>query len=374
MIDYIRRHLVIKLFLTYLMVILIGIFVLAVTTQFTMSGAFNHHLEGMGRRMGWGSMTGGEQGQGFTMMHDLFIGFRAGFNEALIWAALTATVLALVVSLIFSRNVTAPVRAMMGASQRIAEGHYDERVQLNGLDELGQLACRFNQMAEKLEQVETMRRQLIGDVAHELRTPLTSIKGSLEGLMDGVLPANDTTFKTMHHEAERLSRLVDDLQELSRVETGAYKMDIKPIAVSHLVDTALHRLRQQFTNKDVSLTYNLPDDLPRVIGDEDRIGQIMINIVGNALQYTPIGGNVHVSAARQGGEVQISVKDTGIGIPSEHLPHIFDRFYRVDKSRSRRISGGSGIGLTIAKHLIEAHGGRIWAESEGKGQGSTFVP
>ncbi len=375
MIAYLRRHLGIKLFLSYLIVILVGVVILAGTTQFALPGAFERHMmrigTGIGQGMGPGMMNA--PGSGLGQAEELYLNFRASFNEALALAVFVSAALALVVSMIFSRGVIAPVQEMMSVSQRIAEGHYNERVQVRGEDELSQLARRFNTMAGQLEQIETMRRQLIGDVAHELRTPLTAIKGSMEGLMDGVLPASDETFGQIHQEADRLSRLVDDLQELSRVEAATFKLDLRPVAVVDLVDSALGRLSRQYEEKGVTLTSGLPADLPLVQVDEDRVGQVLLNLVGNALQYTPAGGNVQISATRDGDEVRIMVTDTGIGLPAEHIPHIFDRFYRADKSRSRRAGGGSGIGLTIARHLVEAHGGRIWAESEGEGQGSRFM-
>jgi len=280
---------------------------------------------------------------------------------------------ALLVSLFLSRRIVAPVQSLTGASQRIAEGYYGERVQVNGSDEIAQLAMRFNQMAAQLEQVESMRRQLIGDVTHELRTPLTSIKGYMEGLVDGVLPSIPETFNQIHYEADRLSRLVDDLQELSRVEAKAYSLDVRPVAVSNLVQTTVKRLSPQARAKRIALRSDLPADLPPIQADEDRINQVLLNLVANAIQYTPEGGNVTIFAARHVDEVHISVSDTGIGIPSEHIQNLFTRFYRVDKSRSRNAGGGSGIGLTIAKHLVEAQGGRIWVESKGEGQGSTFT-
>jgi len=193
----------------------------------------------------------------------------------------------------------------------------------------------------------------------------------MEGLMDGVLPAAAETFQQIHQEADRLSRLVDDLQELSRVEARAYELDLQAVDVAALVGTVLRRLGQQFEAKGVGLTPSLPAELPPVLADSDRIIQVLTNLVGNALQYTPCGGQATIRAGRHGNEVHLAVADTGVGIPAEHLAHIFTRFYRVDKSRSRA-GGGSGVGLTIARHLVEAHGGRIWAESEGEGQGSTF--
>jgi histidine kinase len=363
MVDYFRRHLGAKIFFSYLVIIVLGVTVLVIASQFILPGAFNRHM---------GMMDGGMMG-GQNSMSQLYVDFRASFNEALMYAALTAMIAALALSFLFSRSVVAPVLAMSHATQRIADGRYDERVQVVGADELAGLALRFNQMAEKLDQVESMRRRLIGDVSHELRTPLTAIKGSMEGLMDGVLSANDETFGQIHAEADRLNRLVDDLQELSRVEAHAYQLDFRPLEVSSLVQTVTKRLAPQAQSKRIFLDLNLTPDLPPVLADEDRAIQILTNLTGNALQYTPEGGRVTISAKRTNGEIQISVRDTGVGIPPEHLSRIFDRFYRVDKSRSRQSGGGSGIGLTIARAIVEAHGGRIWVESAGEGQGSTFI-
>jgi histidine kinase len=376
MMQTIRTHLGVKLFLSYFAVILVGGLILALTVPAVLPQAFNRHLGNMG--MMGGSGTGQGQGfgygggQGGGMMAELFSGFRDGVFEALAWAAGAAIVVAVLISLLFSRRILRPLRDMMQASQRIAEGHYDERVKVAGADELGQLAERFNRMAEKLHQVEAMRRQLIGDVSHELRTPLTAIKGSMEGLMDGVLPATDETYQQIHQEADRLNRLVDDLQELSRVEAGAYELDLRSTQIAPLLETLDKRFRQQFEARRVELDLDLPADLPPVLADEHRILQVLSNLTANALQYTPAGGTVTVSAARTNGTVRITVRDTGAGVALEHLSHIFDRFYRVDKSRSRAAGGGSGIGLTIAKYLVEAHGGKIWVESAGKGKGSAF--
>ncbi len=365
--NYLRSHLGAKILLSYLIVITVGVIVLVIASQFILPSAFNRHMQNM---MGNGMMMG--QGQGFGGIN-LYRDFRAGFNEALLYAAIAASVVAVVVGIFFSRSVVAPLREMMNASQRIADGQYSERVHVQDDDELGQLATRFNQMAEKLEQVELMRRRLIGDVSHELRTPLTAIKGSMEGLMDGVLPATDETYQQIHAEADRLNRLVDDLQELSRVEARAYQLELRPVDISSVIKTISKRLTPQLESKRLTLTLNLPADLQPVRADEDRLVQVLTNLVGNAIHYTPEGGEITVSAEATGSELRVAVRDTGIGIPAEHLAHIFDRFYRVDKSRSRRAGGGSGIGLTIAKHFVEAQGGRIWVESEGESKGSVFM-
>lgn len=369
MLRKVRTRLGLKLFFSYLVVILVGILVLVTTTRLVIPAAFEHHMADMGPAMS--EMMGG------MMERSVYGNFQAAVIESLVWATLAATFAAVIVSWFVSRQVVTPVQGMMQASQRIAEGHYEERVQVPGdvqrdeLDELAQLALRFNQMAAKLDQTETMRRQLIGDVAHELRTPLTVIRGTMEGLMDGVLPAESETYQQVHQEVDRLQRLVADLQELSRVESGSVPLNLQPVPADRLVETVTERLGRLFVDKGVRLERDLPAHLPPVLGDEDRLIQVLMNIVGNALKYTPEGGKVIISARAQDRVVLLAVKDNGLGISAEHLPHLFTRFYRVDKSRARA-SGGSGIGLTIARSIVEAHGGRVWVESEGEGKGSTF--
>ena len=366
--KFIRERLAAKLFFANLLVILVGMIILALTIQLTIPMAFNRHMSGM---MNSPMMNG--MGMGTAPDTSLFQNFRATLFESLWYAVRASLIVAIVMSLFLSRRIVEPVRQLTDASQQIADGHYDQRVTVSGSDEIAQLARRFNGMAAQLEQVESMRRQLIGDVTHELRTPLTSIKGYMEGLVDGVLPATSETFDQIHREADRLSRLVDDLQELSRVEAKAYSLDVKPVAVSNLVQTTVKRLSPQATAKRIALRSELPAELPPVQADQDRITQVLVNLVANAIQYTLEGGEVIISAASHADEVHVSVRDTGIGISPEHLPNLFTRFYRVDKSRSRNSGGGSGIGLTITRHLVEAHGGRIWAESAGEGQGTTFT-
>src|SRR6266498_4275851 len=316
MTEYFRRYLGAKLLLSYLVIIIVGVIVLIVASQFILPTSFNRHMAGMGML----DDMMGNQGMGNSdTMSQLYLDYRVSFNEALVYAALAAMVVAIGLSFYLSRGVIAPVQAMSLVAQRIADGRYDERVQVNGEDELAQLALRFNQMAEKLNQVESMRRRLIGDVSHELRTPLTAIKGSMEGLMDGVLPATQETYQQIHTEADRLNRLVDDLQELSRVEAHAYQLELRPLDVSSLVWTVTKRLTPQAESKRIALDLELAPDLPRVLADEDRTVQVLTNLTGNALQYTSENGEVTISAKRNNDEIQISIHDTGIGIPPEHL-------------------------------------------------------
>lgn len=375
-IRQLRKRLVWKLFISYLVVILVGVTILGSTAEWLAPAAFDRHLAAMGQMME--TMRHGGMMMGTTDLNaDLYRNYRAALTEALLISGGAATLVAMLVSMFISRQVVEPVKGSIDVTQAIAEGQYSRRVPLqrsapDEVDELGQLALHINRMAAQLEKMDKQRKQLISDVAHELRTPLTSIKGYMEGLMDGVLPAEQKTFQHVWQEAERMSRLVDDLAELSRIEMDEFSLACKPKDLKLLVNSAVESLRPQAMEKGVALQVDVPSQLPQVWVDADRISQVLVNLLRNALQYTGQGGVIRISARQVQQEVYVSVTDTGIGIPSEHLERVFDRFYRVDRSRTRAL-GGSGIGLTISKRLVEAHGGRIWAESEGKGKGSVFT-
>lgn len=370
-----RQHLGWKLFFSYLIIILVGVISLAVAAEFVTPTAFNRHMVTMEMMMG--ENMGG-------MMGDLTESFQAAINEILLVAAALAFITAVFVSTFITRRIVKPIQALQAASRHIAAGHYDERVQVVGEDELADLAQSFNQMAHTLAQTETRRRQLIGDVAHELRTPLSSIKSVMEGLQDGVLSPDSQTFANIEQEVSRLQRLVDDLSELSKAEAGQIQLEIEGVDPAKLVETAVSRLYPQFTDKQVLLETEIPPNLPLIKVDPARMTQILLNLLGNALQYTPSGGRVTIQSAVSDQPVSanqelgasrsllILITDTGIGLTAEQLTQIFERFYRADKSRSRA-GGGSGIGLTISKHLVEAHNGRLTAASPGLNQGSTFI-
>jgi histidine kinase len=279
--------------------------------------------------------------------------------------------MALAVSLFVTRRIVAPISRMAAASQAIAGGEYQTRVEVHERDELGDLARSLNEMAASLENAERRRVHLIGDVAHEIRTPLATLRGYLEGLADGVVDPAPELFTQLYDETTRLQRLIDDLQELSRVESGRVQLDPRLITPGTLIEMAVSRLRRAFEAKGVRLSVESTAVLPEVVADEDRTIQVLTNLLSNALQYTPVDGDVYLSAGREERFVRFSVRDTGVGIPAEHLPHVFDRFYRVDPSRSR-VQGGSGIGLAIARSLVTAQGGSIEVESAGPNQGSRF--
>lgn len=356
-----------KLFLSYVVVVLIGLVVLSVATAFVAPVNFTETMTHM-RGMGSGMMMG----ERLTELDAEFeAAFRQSLNNALILAGIAAILSAVVVSWFVSQQITQPIRSLVALSQQIAGGSYKQRLKLETQDEFAELVASFNRMAESLASTEAMRVQLIGDVSHELKTPLAGIKGYMEGLQDGVLPATPETFQLIHREADRLQRLVQDLQELSRTEAGQVALDLRPHLPEAIVNPVVERMRPQFAEKAITFAAILPADLPAVQADCDRSMQVLTNLLGNALQYTSSGGHVELVVSREHEAVRFSVHDTGIGLSSETLPHIFQRFYRVDKSRSRG-SGGSGIGLTVAKHLVEAQGGQIGVESAGLGKGSRF--
>lgn len=373
MMKFLRTHLAWKVFLSYVLVVLVGAIILITAASLSVPAAFERHMASMNEIMNNANAMGNNQ----QMQSELFSQYTTAVYEAVTYAALAALIAAILASFFISRQVVTPMLHMMSLSQRIAEGEYQERLALPGgqqadqTDELGQLALRFNQMADKLEKTETMRRQLIGDVTHELRTPLTAVKGYLEGLMDGVLPADPETYEQIHSEIDRLQRLVNDLQELSRVEAGAIQLNLAPVPPERLIERIQSTFGRQFEDKNIQLVTDVETGLPNLFVDKDRIIQVLTNLAGNALQYTPNGGKVSISVRREKSEILFAVKDTGIGISTEQLTFIFNRFYRTDKSRNRA-SGGSGIGLTIAKALVQAHQGKIWAKSNGEGEGSTF--
>jgi two-component system, OmpR family, sensor histidine kinase BaeS len=386
MINLFRKRLFWKFFFSYFVMILLSMMVLFVIIRILLPGVFNSHLVSMADLFSRHGMEHGVQstgGRGRMMMTgsvfymDLFRIFNQIIFESILLSVLPSIVIALGVSAMVSQQFVRPLRQMTLAADRIADGNYQERLPMDAtspeaLDELGQLAVRFNRMTTRLEQIEDIRQKLIGDVAHELRTPLTVIKGAMEGLMDGVLVPDVASYEMIYRQADRLERLVQDLQELNHIEMGILDLNLIPVNINTFLENIIQTMQINFSKKGVKLDLQLPEKSLDVMADEDRLEQILINLLSNALCFTPKGEKVWVSADVDSGNVKISVRDSGIGIPKDHLPFVFSRFYRVDGSRSRQ-AGGSGIGLTIVKKLVEAQGGKVFAESDGPGEGSVFL-
>lgn len=290
--------------------------------------------------------------------------FLASVNRAVLSSVVIAALIALILGAVLAFQITAPLRQLKKAAAAIAQGDLSQRVHIRSRDELGDLGQTFNQMAESLSSAETQRQHLAADVAHELRTPLAAIQGTLEGMQDGVLPMDEEQVSALHAETILLNRLVGDLRLLSLAEAGQLKLERQEVEPGELLQHIVERARPQATLKNIQLDGDIPDGLPLVWMDADRVTQVLNNLLNNALRHTPEGGQVRVSAAFEPREKELSiaVEDSGPGIAAQDLPFVFDRFYRADPSRTRA-SGGSGLGLAIVKQLVAAHGGNVQAES-----------
>ena len=297
--------------------------------------------------------------------------FLAAVNRSVLVGALIAGLAALAVTLALSSRILRPVERLTEAAQRMEKGDLTVRVPVTSEDEIGQLAHAFNSMAGSLAQQEQLRRNMVTDVAHELRTPLTNLRGYLEAARDDLVPSDAALVDNLYEETMLLSRLVADLQELAQAEAGQLALLRQPASLAGIVEQAVTILRPQANAKGLMLSVDLPDNLPPVDVDPERVGQVLRNLLNNAVAHTPQGGEVAVAARSGDREVAVSVRDTGTGIAAEHLPYVFDRFYRADKSRARQ-TGGAGLGLAIAKQLVIAHGGSIKVESAPE-QGTTFT-
>ena len=292
---------------------------------------------------------------------------------SLILGGLGGAALALLAGVFVARKITAPLRQIEDAARSVARGETSRRAHVSSSDELGELAASFNTMADSLESQERTRQQFIADIAHELRTPLTVLLGEIEALQDGVIQPSRDRLESLYEEAQLLSRLVDDLRTLSLADAGELKLQLSTEPAAVVLNRGASAMTEAAARANVTLKLDVNPGLPTVAVDAQRISQVLINLLSNAIRHTPAGGEATVSAERAGNLVLVQIKDSGPGFPEEALPHVFDRFFRVDPSRSRS-SGGSGLGLAIARQLVSAHGGDIWAENnEGPGATLTFT-
>lgn len=269
------------------------------------------------------------------------------------------------------RRVFTPLDELFRASEKVANGDYSVRVQEKGPPEVHALTRSFNSMAERLQVHDQQRRNMLADISHELRTPITVIQGNVEGMLDGVYPADESRLKSIIEETQILSRLVDDLRTLSLAESGALHLKLEPTNLTELVRDAVSGFETQANEKNIKIGLSLAEG-EDVNLDPQRIREVLTNLLSNALRYTPRGGEIKVrvteTASSTERSVTITVEDSGPGIEPQMLPHVFERFYKSSDS------GGMGLGLSIAKYLVEAHDGKIWAESEaGKGSKISFT-
>ncbi|MBI2859361.1 MAG: HAMP domain-containing histidine kinase [Chloroflexi bacterium] len=339
-------------------------------------GSFYFLYSGAGGMMGRGmmGMMGGRPVP--SPVNSAEADFLSRVNRSLWIAGLAAVAAALLVGLFLTRQITRPVRALTRGAREVSKGNLAYRVKAQSRDELGELVQTFNTMAANLAASEQSRRRMTADIAHELRTPLTVIEGTARGMLDGVFPLNSEHLITIREETALLTRLIDDLRDLSLAEAGQLKLELGLEDVVSLIRRKLEQVELSAKEAGLTLKLDAEDGLPPIEIDHFRIEQVVANLLTNAVRHTPAGGKIIVSvkAATPSAEapagVLISVADTGEGIPPEHLPHIFERFYRVSDSRARD-EGGTGLGLAIVKYLVMAHGGRVRVESR-PGLGSTF--
>jgi len=295
--------------------------------------------------------------------------FIVRMRNILIAGAALAVVVGMAIGALVSRNLTAPLQRLAAAARAVAGGDLQQQVPVEGSAEMVDLAEAFNEMTSALEQSEQQRQNMVADAAHELRTPLSVVQGNLRAILDDVYPLDKAEISRVYDESRLLSRLVDDLRELALADAGQLRLHLRSTDLAPCIECTVENLAPVAEAEGVRLTADVRNDLPAVQADPDRVSQVLRNLLINALRHTPSGDSVTVTAVAVGGEVEIAVTDTGEGISSDDLPHIFERFWRGDPARLR--TGGTGLGLSVARSLVEAQGGRIWAESE-PGQGSVF--
>jgi signal transduction histidine kinase len=355
----IKMGLHLRLFFSHLVVMIVGVCSFVIISKISSPRLFILHLERL-------------ENQGFSLINvrtELVAGFEIAWRRSTLWSVLVGTTAAGGLSYWVSRRIMQGLIDMEQITQKFAVGKMDARLPVSNIPELNRLGNSFNRMAAGLEGVEARRRELIGDMTHELRTPLTVVRGYLEELVNGEIEGSPEVYRRLVKETRRLERLVNDLQELSKAEAGYLPINIQSVSLRPLLESLVERFTDQLLEYGPTLHLECPSVLPSVLADIDRTEQILINLLGNAVRYTP-AGRITIRVWTEAAQMWIAVIDTGIGIASEDIPHVFERFWRADQSRDRH-SGGTGLGLTISSRLVQLQGGQIQVEST-IGSGSIF--
>lgn len=348
-----------RLFLSHLLVMIVGVTSLVIIGKVYSPRFFIVHLEEL-------------EGTGFRLRYarrQLVQGFETAWSRSTLWSVIVGATAAGGLSYWVSRRIVQPLTQMEEITRKFASGHLDERLPTSEIPEIDRLAVSFNRMAFSLEGVEQRRRELISDLTHELRTPLTVVRGYLEELADGTISPSPEIYLQLAKETKRLERLVNDLQELSKAEAGYLPINLEPVNLHPLLESLVNKFSDQILEDGPVLQLVCPPQLPLVLADIDRVEQVMVNLLGNAVRHTA-KGLITVRVWSEPNRLWIAVADTGEGIAPKDLPHVFERFWRADKSRARH-SGGTGIGLAISQRLIELQGGQIEVDSK-LGEGSAF--
>lgn len=355
-----------RLFFSHLLVMIVGVGSLVIIGKLSSPRLFVLHLQQL-------------EGRGLTLRFArtyLVKGFETAWNRSTFWSVIVGTTAAGGLSYWISKRIVQPLTQIEQITQKFAAGQLDERLPPSEIPEINQLANSFNRMAVSLEDVEHRRRDLVSDLTHELRTPLTVLRGYLEELADGQIEPTPVVYQRLAKETRRLERLINDLQELSKAEAGYLPIKIRSVNIRPLLESLVEKFTDQLLEDGPQLRLDCPEQLPRVRADIDRVEQVLVNLLGNALTYTESGSIIIRAWTESEGakafipRLWIAVTDTGIGLSPEDLPRVFERFWRAEKSRNQH-TGGTGIGLAISQRLIELQGGEIEVESQ-LGVGSTF--
>lgn len=355
-----------RLFFSHLLVMIVGVSSLVIIGKLSSPRLFVLHLQQL-------------EGRGLTLRFArtyLVKGFETAWNRSTFWSVIVGTTAAGGLSYWISKRIVQPLTQIEQITQKFAAGQLDERLPPSEIPEINQLANSFNRMAVSLEDVEQRRRDLVSDLTHELRTPLTVLRGYLEELADGQMEPTPAVYQRLAKETRRLERLINDLQELSKAEAGYLPIQIGSVNIRPLLESLVEKFADQLLEDGPQLRLDCPEQLPNVLADIDRVEQVLVNLLGNALTYTESGSIIIRAWAETEGakafvpRLWIAVTDTGIGISPADLPHVFERFWRAEKSRNQH-TGGTGIGLAISQRLIEVQGGEMEVESQ-LGIGSTF--
>ena len=339
-----KRGIALRIALIAILVMIVAVGVIAIGVLVVAQSTFSHLM-----------VQAGQSADAARAMFDHSV--VVVFAGAVVAAAIVGVLLALLLAVGLAR----PLRETAGAARRVARGEYGARVKRSGPEEMASLADSFNQMAETLQEQERMRREFIINAAHELSTPLTNLQGYLEALRDGVIPPSSEQFQSLHEEVERLVRLSQSLQTLAAEDRSTGEKPLERLDLVPAVRSAVELARPSFESRDIEVRIHVPQTLP-VRAEPDRLAQVLANLLQNASRYTPAGGTVQVSAESRPTDALVSISNSGDGIPQQDLPHVFERFYRVEKSRDRA-RGGAGVGLAIVKQLVESIGGRVGVES-----------
>ncbi|MEW5706177.1 MAG: ATP-binding protein [Actinomycetota bacterium] len=368
------RSLAAKLTIIFTSIALASITIVSIVINWVIGKQFCFYLE-HGPMMGqW--MTG--RGMMVRMLGPVELDYLQSVNRWIWIVGIITSVLAALAGTLFAKRITAPLKQLANAAKKISHGDLAHRVSVDTNDEIGEVARSFNSMAKSIEKSNQLRRRLLADIVHEIKTPLTVLRGNLEAMLDGVIDPTPKKLAAIHTETLLLSRLLDDLRDLSLAEEGKLNLKVQEENIGSIISQVVEMFRPRASEESKHLELVLDEDIEPILVDRDRISQVLYNLIANAFQYTKEGDYIRISARLDstiaGGAdnpvILVCVEDTGEGISEDDLPYVFDHFYRVDESRSRA-SGGSGIGLAIVKHLVEAHAGKVWAESE-LGKGSKF--